>query len=849
MKFIMIALLILAQIPTGAQSFEETIKVSRHKVFSEINDSFKNQINSIDSATRLKYYRNYLRWLYNNIPSVNIDGYIINKDKYLLDFLLTNNKSTINQDNSKSNVFSGNWQAKGPKSWNPNSTHQHPGLGRINTIAVDPSNNNIIYVGTPSSGLFRSIDGGNNWTQLTAEINFIGISGIAIDYESDPSNRTIYILSGDNVTTSNTYSSGIFVSYDDGQNWQHTSFGINWDYLEKHSSRSLNMHPLEPMLQFAAMEDGLYRTQNGWNSFVKVKEGEFLDVVFSPAPHDYIYASTSDGKIYKSNDFGNTWIHLTEGLPKNLDALVKLCVVPNEPQNLYALFGRSRDPENATPLGNFGGFYFSDDAGNNWELRSNEPNIFARVYQSHGSSINDNYYAQLAVNPINSSIIYAGGLEIFISTDGGESWEAFTDGTYSEGGSGQYHHVDQHYLAFHEQDLYSGHDGGISILYHDEEYFVDISKGLDICQIFFMGSNHYNPDYYAIGTQDVGLNVVKDAEAFHWFFEDGSYTFFMPNTNIVVGTNYDRLRINRNDDFGKTSLPGVTISSPSEETTWAYIMCDIQNKNTIYYCYDDIYKIYGTNKASIQNLSNGQIGDFKYFTKVALDPNDTTRIYVSRKSKLYKYEKSSGEWIDISGINFPSNQYISSILISPYNNDVIWVSFNNYNPQTNKLFKTVDGGKNWYGLFNTEDYPLALPINDIAYQMGTHNRIYIATDIGIFTKDESPGSNWQEFNTGLPRIKVSDIEINYNSRKLIASTFGRGIWETDLIEDCYTSKTLTSTLFGKQEWIGSTIYISSKIINESNLTIKSSEMIFLEPGFSIQKGSTIECVIKENLCN
>ena len=97
------------------------------------------------------------------------------------------------------------------------------GNGRVNCIAFDPLDTNIIWIGSPAGGLWKSIDGGNNWTTNTDNLPVLGVSHIAID----PNNSQImYIVTGD-AHGSDTYTVGVLKSNDGGVNWSATGLSYN----------------------------------------------------------------------------------------------------------------------------------------------------------------------------------------------------------------------------------------------------------------------------------------------------------------------------------------------------------------------------------------------------------------------------------------------------------------------------------------------------------------------------------------------------------------------------------------------------------------------------------------------
>src|ERR1035438_7787332 len=134
----------------------------------------------------------YKRWEYFTEQRVYPKGDRIPGDKVFTEF--ENYKKKINYQ-TKSNhreKNAGNWVPLGPTSWLTNS--YNPGIGRINTVVVDPNDSLKIYIGSPSGGFWKSLDGGITWSCSTDQLATIGVSSIAID----PNNsNTIYIGTGD----------------------------------------------------------------------------------------------------------------------------------------------------------------------------------------------------------------------------------------------------------------------------------------------------------------------------------------------------------------------------------------------------------------------------------------------------------------------------------------------------------------------------------------------------------------------------------------------------------------------------------------------------------------------------
>lgn len=119
---------------------------------------------------------------------------------------------------------------------------------------------------------------------------------------------------------------------------------------------------------------------------------------------------------------------------------------------------------------------------------------------------------------------------------------------------------------------------------------------------------------------------------------------------------------------------------------------------------------------------------------------------------------------------------ISDVTVSNTNPDRVFVTLSSFNAN-NKVFESNDAGDTWVNISGTQ-LP-NLPVNCIVFQSYAKDDLYIGTDIGVFHKDSSM-TEWQLFNTGLPNVIVSELEIQYTAGKIRAATFGRGVWESDL---------------------------------------------------------------------
>ena len=640
------------------------------------------------------------------------------------------------------------------------------GNGRVNAISFDPFDPDIIWLGTPGGGIWKTIDGGNNWTTNTDNLPVMGISSIII-HPTD--NQIMYIATGD-ADGADTYSIGVLKSLDGGNTWNTTglSYGVN----QSKRINKLIINPNYPDSIIAATNNGITISSDGgitWNSTLT---GRIRDIEFKPNNPSIIYAaldaSSGASKIYKSTNGGAGWTILGGGLPTGGLDRILLGVTPDNPDVLYALIAKSD--------AGFYGFYKSNDEGVSWSTQYDCPdpnngcNILGRKTDGTSTGGQSWYDMSLAISPINENIIYAGGIALWESNDGGQSWNIEAS---SGSGSYAYMHVDQHALEYNpiNNSLYAGNDGGIYKYVDFLNDWVDISDGLEISQFYRLGISKSNSDILVAGAQDNGTERLSSNGWDAIRGSDGMECIIDPyDTEIIYSSSqYGGIKItydadNPNgpnwNDFKPVTYDGAWVTP--------YKMHPLNN-NMIVAGYDEVYRT-TTGGAFWDSISNLQIGQLRI---ISLAPSDENVIYASTYATLYVTFDGGANWNRIDN-GLPNS--ISDVTVSANNPNWVWVTCSNYT-NGDKVYESTDGGSTWSNISGT-NLP-NLPVNCIVYQDLTNDDLYIGTDIGIYHKDNTM-SEWQPFMTGLPNVEVAELEIHYGSGKIRAATYGRGIWESFL---------------------------------------------------------------------
>lgn len=655
------------------------------------------------------------------------------------------------QANSTSSVYS-NWSSMGPSSWMTSS--YNPGIGRVNCIGFHPSNSNKIYIGSPSGGLWQSVDGGSTWTTHTDNQTVLGVSGIAIDPDNPD---TMYIATGDG-DGGDTYSVGVLKTVDGGLTWN--AIGPNWTITNYIRVRKIVIHPTNHSLLILATSNGIYRTTNGGSVWSQVATGNYYDIEFKPGDPSIIYAAKS-GEFYRSTNTGASWSQITSGLPSSDIGRTAIAVTPANSNYVYFLGC------NNTNSG-YKGLYRSTNSGVSFTTQSTTPNILG--YASDGSSSGGQGWYDLAVaaSPVSANEVYVGGINVWKSTNGGVSWNMvgywyYPNSTYP------YVHADIHALDFNGTTLFAGCDGGIWRTTNGGNSWTDLSFGLTISQFYRFGGTEASPNLLIGGTQDNGTNRLRGTSWTHVLGADGMEALIShADTNVMYACiQSGGMRKSTN---GGNSFSSINVTN-SEDGAWVtpYVMHPT-DAQTLYVGYENVWKTTngGSSFSAISNFSGSAT-----LRSLAVSKSNPDYIFAATYNTLYKTTNAGSSWTNItSGLPTASITYLA---VHPSEPNRIWVTFSGYS-SGNKVYYSANGGSSWQNISGTLPN---LPVNCIVFEEGSADALYIGTDVGIYFRD-SISTDWETFFDGLPRVIVHELEINYAANKIRAATHGRGIWESFL---------------------------------------------------------------------
>lgn len=651
----------------------------------------------------------------------------------------------------------GSWTALGPFTV-PSGYNGYRGLGRLNAIAFHPADPDVLYVGAPSGGLWVSYNHGETWEVLTDHLPTLGVSSIIVDY----SNPSMILLGTGDRDAADAPGLGVWRSTDAGINWEPWNNGMGNATVGR-----MIQDPDDPQVILAATSSGIYRSDNGGAQWIRTQGGNYKEIVFKPDNADIVYAATG-GSFYRSTDNGNTFSIITTGLPGGARGVIG--VSPDQPEWVYFLLTNSDS---------FKGLYRSEDAGLSFSKRSDSPNIMS--WDCNGGSGGQAWYdLDIAVDPSDASVIYAGGVNCFKSTNGGTNW-AIRSHWYG-GCNVQSVHADLHILEYSpiNNRLYVGNDGGFYWTANGGVNWTEISNGLVISQAYKIGQSKTNPDFVINGYQDNGTSVINGDTWIAVGGGDGMECAYDPHDHrysyytLYYGDIFRLYNNNSNGQIAGNGTNGIT-----ESGAWVTpFQIDHEDGNTMFVGYKNVWrstniKTGNSNQVQWEKISAFTGGDLNVLVQSKADRNI---IYTSSGAKLYRADRAKDDQVDwtILTSKLPTNNTITAIECHPDDPDIVYLA------QQTALYKSVDRGQHWHNITANLNN---IQINSIAYYSNSREGLYLGTDIGVFYRDMSM-DEWVFFANGMPAsAKVTEIEIYYSpdnpSGDLVrAGTYGRGLWSS-----------------------------------------------------------------------
>ncbi|HEY5968511.1 MAG TPA: T9SS type A sorting domain-containing protein [Chitinophagaceae bacterium] len=635
----------------------------------------------------------------------------------------------------------------------------------VTSFVQNPASPNTMYFGTGEGwfnldaiegmGIWKSTDGGANWSQLSSTLNFACVQDLLIDQ-----NGNLYSSVRNNT---GSQARGIQKSTDGGITWTQVLGAPLAGFV---SGRGCD-------LELAANGD--------------------------------IYASIgnfSEGRIYRSSfttngaNTGNTgtWTDITpnpttNAIPAagdNYDR-IELATAPGNGNVVYGIF-----EGNGTY--NVGNIKQYDASTNTWTSRT-VPN-----YSGGGPyTRNQAWYDLIAtVDPNNANTLYIGAIDVYKSTNNGTNWTRVSD--WRPVGL-PYVHADIHQISYapgSSSRLAIGCDGGI--FYSTDANlaspgFAEKNSGYNVTQFYSVAIHPSSTNFFLAGAQDngsqkfttAGINSTTEVTG-----GDGAFCHIdQDNPNIQVtayvfnnyyistngGASFGTLYSDPDPNDGSGDFINPTDYDNTANVLYACSSEDIDggpSMNYVYNRYTRITDVGNTNTASLVTLSNSPTTAL--ITHVAVSPSVANRVYFGFDNGTLGYVTNANTGTS-NTINFLTATgvagWVSCISVDPANENHILVTYSNYG--LNSIWETTNGGTSWTSVEgNLPD----MPVRWAMFDPRNSDWALIATELGVWSTDNINGgsTDWDPTNSGLANVRVDMLQYRSSDRTIAAATHGRGLF-------------------------------------------------------------------------
>ena len=694
---------------------------------------------------------------------------------------------------------------------------------RVVAIATSRQNPKRFFVGAGPDGMWQTVNEGHTFEPIFDHENTTSIGHVAVAPSDD---SIVWVGTGEaNLRNSTYYGDGVYKSADGGSSW--TNMGL----AETQQIGKVIIHPDNPDIVYVAAqgqyytdnpERGVYKTSDGGRSWtqslaVTVDDGRggkihvgATDLVMDPATADTLYATTYQrirrpwgfsnagvgSRIHKTTDGGGSWTVLEGGLPVGVLGKIGLAIFPGTPRTLYAIVEDANTPgmplaerqaeiaagkpASGGTLGNI--LYRTDDAGASWRQVS-EGSVGGRA----------NYYGQVIVDPNDADRVFVLSSGADLSEDGGRTWRR----AFRYAGDNHVLWIDpadsNHMMLGYDYGFATTNDAGANWVHADE---------LPLAQLYAIGVDTDYPYNVYGGLQDFGSwrGPSSKKGRFPIRFEDwehmqGGDGFY----NLVDPTNSRWLY--SSSQFGGLSRvdqkTGVRRSISLEDDdkyrfNWnTPLLISPHNSNVLYYGANALLRLpyRGERWQEISpDLTNNdttkfgglEMSQYGTLTTIAESPVQQGVLWAGSDDGNVHVSRDGGEsWTNVDD-RIPDNPeyWVTRIIASQHDAGTAYLAYTGRHHTDSRSFpyRTEDFGESWTSVAaNLPEEPVNVIREDRKNRdllfVGTYKSVYVSLD---------RGASWTRMKNNLPTIPVLDLVIHPRENDLVVGTFGRGFWITDI---------------------------------------------------------------------
>lgn len=687
--------------------------------------------------------------------------------------------------------------------------------GRIAHIEFEPGDPATWYVAVGSGGVWKTVNAGTTWTPIFDAQSSYSIGTLTLD----PSNTSVlYVGTGEDIGGRHVgFGDGVYRSRDGGAHWEH--LGLK---QSEHIARIL-VHPKAPDTLYVAAqgplwrkggERGFYRSIDGGQSWTRTLGDDawtgVTDLVMDPRNPDRLYAATwqrhrtvaayvgggPKSGLHRSEDGGQTWTALSEGLPEGNKGKIGLAISPQDPDTVYAAIELDRRT---------GGIWRSTDRGATWEKRSD----------TVSGGTGPHYYQELYASPHHAGRLYLLSNTTMISHDGGASFVPLNN---------EHKHVDDHAIAFRADDpdyVMIGSDGGLYESFDDTKTW-RYHANLPVTQFYKVALDDALPFYTVYGgTQDNNtqggpsrtdsIHGIQNSDWFITLFGDGHQPATEPGNPNIVYSHWQQGNLARYDrSVGELVYiqPQPGPNDPPERYNWdAPILVSPHAPTRLYHASQRVWRsenrgdtwtpISGDltrNEDRLQQplMDRRQSWDapwdmyamsyYHSITSLSESPKQAGLLYAGTDDGLIQVSEDDGAtWrrIEVGSLpGVPKRAFVNDLKADLHDADTVYVALDNHKEGDFKpyLLKSSDRGRSWRSISAT------LPERHLVWRVVQDHRkpelLFAGTEFGLYFTPDG-GQRWIKLEGGVPTIAFRDLAIQTREDDLVGATFGRGFYVLD----------------------------------------------------------------------
>jgi len=703
--------------------------------------------------------------------------------------------------------------------------------GRIADIEVDPKDPSTWYVAVGSGGVWKTDNAGITWKPIFDSQAVYSTGDVTID----PSNSNIiWVGTGENNGGRHlSFGDGVYRSLDGGQTWK------NMGLKKSEHISDIIVHPNDSNTVWVSSQGplwtkggqrGLFKTADGgetWKNVLKIDQwtGVTSLVIDSRNP-DKLYAAswqrqrtlpafvgTGPGSaIHTTDDGGKTWRKLSKGLPETHMGKIGLAISGINPDVVYAGIEINQRK---------GGLYRSADRGASW----------SKMSDAVAGGTGPHYYQEIFADPHRFDRIYMASNYSQYSDDGGKTWKPLNS---------ENKHVDDHAMAFHPTDpdfMLVGSDGGIYETRDGMEKWRFLSN-MPITQFYKIAVDDSKPFYYVYGgTQDnssqggpsrtTKTHGIKNNDWFLILDWDGHQPATEPgNPDIVYGQRQqgNLARYHRKTGEYVSIQPQSKPGEAAERYNWdAPILVSAHDPKRLYHASHRVWRSEDRGnswQAISADLTKNEnrmhmpvmdrtwsvnsgfdllaMSNFNTIANIAESPIDENILYAGTDDGLIQVTSNGGKsWkrYDIGKFRgIPATAYVNDIRADLFDKDTVYAALDNhkYGDYKPYLIKSTNRGKTWKSI--ASNLPDKHLVWRIVQDHVNKNLLFVGTEFGLFFTLDG-GNAWTELTGGVPTISFRDVKIQRRENDLVAGSFGRGIY---ILDDYSPLRTMTKENLKKE---------------------------------------------------